>query len=330
MHIVTLTMNPAIDISACVNKVAPTHKLRCSMEKRDAGGGGINVARVVARLGGDVRALYPVGGPTGQLLRRLVDSERIASLAIPISGETREDMTIFEETSGAQYRFVLPGPRLADSEWRDCLEAVESIRGTPSIVVAGGSLPPGVPVDFYGRLARSVKTIGARFVVDSSGDALAAALEEGVYLVKPSLREMVGLAQVPLDDDESQLEACRRLVEGERADIVALTLGDQGALLVTRDSAWRADPLKVNALTSVGAGDSFLGGMVWSIASNHRLEDALGYAIAAGSAALLGYGTELCHAEDVWRLRPSVRVHDLTAQLGATASSAHARLLPPR
>ncbi|MFI4996997.1 MAG: 1-phosphofructokinase family hexose kinase [Hyphomicrobiales bacterium] len=308
MNVVTLTMNPAIDVSTSIARLVPVHKLRCSTERRDPGGGGINVARVVTRLGADVRALYPVGGPIGQLLRRLVDRERISSLAIEVSGETREDLAVFDEASGAQYRFVLPGPRLAEAEWQQCLEVVSSLRGEPGLIVASGSLPPGVPADFYGRLARLAKNMGARLVLDTSGEPLASALEEGVYLVKPSLSELAGLTRTPLEEPGSQIEACLKLVRGKRAEIVALTLGDQGALLVTRDRAWRAAPLRIEAVSSVGAGDSFLGGMIWSLASGHSLEDALRYGVAAGSAAVLAHGTELCHAEDVRRLHPLVEI----------------------
>ncbi|MFI5011251.1 MAG: 1-phosphofructokinase family hexose kinase [Hyphomicrobiales bacterium] len=329
MNLVTLTMNPAVDISTSVPRIMPVHKLRCSTEKRDPGGGGINVARVAARLGADVKALYPIGGPTGQLLRRLVDSERVLSLAIPVSGETREDLAVLDESSGAQYRFVLPGPRLTEKEWQECLDVVGSLRGEPGLIVASGSLPPGVPADFYGRLARCVKNMGARLILDTSGEALAAALEVGVYLVKPSLRELAELTHMPLEDRRSQFEACSKLVQGARAEIVALTLGDQGALLVTRDGACHAQPLQVEGVSSVGAGDSFLGGMVSSLASGHSLKDAFRYGIAAGSAALLAHGTELCRAEDVRRLYPLVEITDFGAPLDLVhAQDAVAAVIP--
>jgi 6-phosphofructokinase 2 len=311
MNIVTVTMNPAIDIWTSIPRIVPIHKLRCSTERRDPGGGGINVARVLGRLGADVAALYPIGGPTGELLRRLVDRELIFSLALPISGETREDLTVSDESSRVEYRFVLPGPVLVETEWQACLDAVGSLSGSPAFIVASGSLPPGVPVDFYARLARQAKGLGARFVLDTSGEALRAALEEGVFLIKPSLRELSELTRLALGDSDSQLRACRRLIDEGGAQMVALTLGDQGALLASRDGAWRAEPLSIEAVSSVGAGDSFLGGLVWGIANGETLAEALSCGIAAGSAALLGHGTELCHASDVTRLRGLVRVSEI-------------------
>jgi 6-phosphofructokinase 2 len=321
MNVVTLTMNPAIDVSTSVPALMPLHKLRCTPEKREAGGGGINVARVAARLGADVKALYPIGGLTGQLLRRLVDRERIATLAVPIMGETRESVAVFDEAGNTQYRFVLPGPTLSDSEWMECLEVVSALRGEEHLVVASGSLPPGAPVDFYARLARRTKELGGKLVLDTSGKPLAAALEEGVYLVKPSLRELAELTRLPLADQSSRCDACHKLVGAKGAEVVALTLGDQGALLVTADAAWSAAPIEIEAVSSVGAGDSFLGGMIWGLASGHSLEDALRYGVAAGSAALLAHGTELCHARDVRRLYPLVAI---TPVVGAADDAASA------
>jgi 6-phosphofructokinase 2 len=307
--IITLTINPAVDLSTTVAKVQPIRKLRCAPARHDPGGGGINVARVVDRLGGNVTAVYPVSGPTGQLLRRLVDREGIRSLTIELAGDTREDFTVVEEESGQQYRFVLPGPQLSAAEARACLDALAALKGQPKIVVASGSLPPGVPTDFYVDLARVTRQLGARFVLDTSGPPLAAALAAGVFLIKPNLRELCGLMQISPDDPAAWLPACRKLVNEGRAEIVALTLGDRGALLVTRDRAWRAPALPVEAVSAVGAGDSFLGAIVWSLVAGHPIEDAFRYGVAGGTAALLAPGTELCRRQDVERLVRQVVLH---------------------
>jgi 6-phosphofructokinase 2 len=146
--IVTLTPNPAIDISTSVDEVVPVRKLRCEAARRDPGGGGINVARVVQRLGAEVTAIYPAGGCTGELLRRLVKREGVQSLAIPVAEETRESFTALDQKSGEQYRFVLPGAPLSEAEWCACLDALEAVDPLPPFVVCSGSLPPGVPDDF--------------------------------------------------------------------------------------------------------------------------------------------------------------------------------------
>lgn len=304
--IVTFTINPSIDTSTAVDRIAPIHKLRCAPPHRDPGGGGVNIARVAVRFGADVKALCAAGGVMGELLRRLIDREGIPNLVIQLSGETRESFTVFETATGHEYRFVLPGPELREEEWRRCLGALAGLDDEPSFVVASGSLSPGAPSDFYAHFARSAKQRGAKVVLDTSGPPLAAALEEGVYLIKPNLRELTELAGESLGDERAWVDACRRLTQAGHAEIVALTLGDQGALLLARDGAWRAPALPITPVSTVGAGDSFLGAMVWALAAGFKIEDAFRYGVAAGSAALLSPGTGLCRRDDVERLLPDV------------------------
>lgn len=307
--ILTVTMKPSVDVSASTGKVVPVRKLRCTDVRRDPGGGGINVARVVKRLGGDCRALYPAGGTPGRLLHRLLDQEGILSIPIDVAADTRESLTILDEGNGDQYRFVLPGAPLSAHEWQACLDRVAALADPPHYIVASGSLPPAVPDDFYARLARIAASIGARIVLDTSGPALAAALEEGVHLVKPNLRELRDLTELPLDREPERERAAAGLVGSGKADIVALTLGDQGALLVSRDSHLRAPAVPVSIASAVGAGDSFLAGLAWRPSAGAGLEDALRYAVAAGTAALLTAGTELARKDDIDRLYHEVTLN---------------------
>lgn len=306
--IATFTPNPAIDISTSVDRVVPVRKLRCARQQRDPGGGGINVARVIKRLGGEVTAVYPSGGTTGQLLRRLVEREGIYGPALQLAEETREDFTVTELSSKQQFRFVLPGPTLDEREWRTCLDTLSAMKPPPRYLVASGSLPPGAPGDFYARASRIAKNWGARMVLDTSGAPLAAALEEGVHLIKPNLRELSELVGTALSDRTSQIEAGRRLLTTGRTDIIALTLGHRGALLITRDQAWYAPALPIVPVSAVGAGDSFLGGMVHGLAAGQSLENAFRSGVAAGSAALLSPGTGLCQPHDVIRLTSLVTI----------------------
>lgn len=300
--ILTVTMNPAVDIATSTDKLVPTHKLRCRVPHRHPGGGGINVARVVHRLGGDCAALYPAGGAMGDLLRQLLDAEGVASLCVGIAGETRESFSVSEWSSGQEYRFVLPGPELTSPEWQTCLDQVVGLVEVPRYLVASGSLPPGVPDDFYARLIKATKPWGARMVLDASGPALAAALEEGVYLVKPSLRELRDLVGKPLETELQWRGAAERLVEHGKAQVVVLSLGEGGAWLVTAEGACFAPSLPVKVVSTVGAGDGFVGGMVWALARGLGLKDAFRYGVAAGSAALLSAGTGLVQASEVVRL----------------------------
>lgn len=309
--IVTFTPNPALDISTSIDRIMSTHKMRCTTPRYDPGGGGINVARVVRRLGGDVTAVYPRGGFTGQLFDSLVGREHVACKTSAIAAETRQDWAVHEDASGTQFRFVLPGPTLAEVEWRACLDALAACADRADFVVASGSLPPGAPPDFYARTSRIVKSGPGKFLLDSSGAALKAALAEGVWLIKPSLRELCEAVGESLDGEADWVRGGAALVKDGRAGIVALTLGERGALLVARDRVIRAEPPPITALSSVGAGDSFLGALVWGLAAGYDLADALRLGVAAGSSAVLNPGTELAHADDTRRLFDAVTVREL-------------------
>jgi 6-phosphofructokinase 2 len=309
--IVTITINPAVDIFVSTAKIEPTRKMRTSAPKRDPGGGGINVARVAFRLGAKVTAIYPASGAIGRLLTRLLEREGITSIVTPSHAETRENFTAYEDESGEQFRFVLPGSPLHRAEWEAMLYELEHIETKPKFVVASGSVPPGVPADFFAKVAAIAKKLGAKPLIDTSGAALKAAIDEGVYLAKPNLNELIDLCGKPLDSEKARIAACRDMIKSGEAEVVALTLGDQGALLVTRDGVWRAGAMQIEAVSTVGAGDSFLGGMVAALAAGEPLDKAFRVAVAAGFAAVMRPGTELSHQDDIERLMPRVEIREV-------------------
>ena len=301
--IVTLTMNPALDVSSSVTRVKPEHKLRCGPGSFDPGGGGINVTRAIANLGGNSIAVYPLGGPTGEAYRGFAAEAGILGHVLRIAGNTRESFTVNETSTGEQYRFVLPGPHLREPEWRACLSVVGDNLPRGGYLVASGSLPPGVPVDFYAMLARMVRDQDVRVVVDASGPPLEAALAEGVFLIKPSRDELAELVGAPgeLEPDE-QVQAIGTLVRDGRARHVALSLGAHGALLGSADGVLRLPTPQVDVVSTVGAGDSFLAGLVLRMAEGQSIGSAFRTAVAAGSATAMMPGTELCRSDDVARL----------------------------
>lgn len=302
--IITLTLNPALDLATTTDRVAPTHKLRCSPAQRFAGGGGINVARVLHRLGSDVQAWALAGGAAGEQVRQLLADEGVATAIQPIAGDTRENFSVVETSTGHEFRFVLPGPTLQTAEWQACLDALAAPTTAPRWLIASGSLPPGVPPDFYARLAPLARARGTRLVVDSSGQPLAAALQAGVALVKPSLRELRELLQQPLTNATAWCAAAQSLVHAGQAEIVALSVGEQGAVLATREGVWQAPALNVPAATgTTGAGDCFLAALVWALDRGDAPAEALRWGVAAGAAALLAPGTSLAQAADVHRLQ---------------------------
>jgi 6-phosphofructokinase 2 len=306
--VLTVTLNPAVDASASVEQLVPARKLRCENERRDAGGGGVNVARVGARLGADVVATYTCGGVVGQLLDELVAAEGVPRAPFAVSGQTRESINIFERSTGREYRFIMPGPTLTQQEWLGFLARFDELLGQAALVVLSGSLPPGAPGDAYATMARAAKARGARVVLDASGAALKAGLDEGVFLIKPSLDELREFTGEVLRTQADRLRASRRLIEARAAEIVVLSLSGEGALLVTGERAWRARPPPAQVMSTIGAGDSFVGAMVWAIGEDRDISDAFRYGVAAGTAALLSPGTRLCLREDVLRLFHDVRL----------------------
>jgi 6-phosphofructokinase 2 len=264
------------------------------------------VARVLARLGGAPALLSLAGGPTGDWLRSRLTQEGLAATLLPITNDTRISFTVHESSSGAEFRFVMPGPTVSAEEWQACLDHLLVLDPFPDVLVASGSLPPGVPTHFYARLARLCRARGAHLVLDTAGAPLAAALDEGVYLIKPNLRELRELTGQPLADPAAWQAAAAALVSDGRAQVVALTLGHLGAVLATNEGTWVAEPLPIEVASAVGAGDSFVGGLVWALQQHRPLTEAFTWGMAAGSAALLSAGTGLCDPADVRRLQAAV------------------------
>lgn len=306
--ILTLTMNPALDVLTTIDKVSDTHKMRCGVVLKHPGGGGVNVARVLHRLGTKCVAVYLAGGVTGERHHQLMNAEKVRCHVIPIAQETRESFSAHELNTGRDYRFVLPGPEIAMNEYEACFNYISQHLPQQFLVISGG-LAPGVPVDFYARLVKLAKQNGLRVVLDANGPALTAALEIGVTLFKPSLRELRELTGLALNDEASWKDAAQQIIQSGKAEIVALSLGEDGALVASANEVWRAQSLKVDVQTTIGAGDSFVGGMVWSLAKGDPLLRAFQYGMATGAAALLSPGTALCQAQDVHRLLPELLVH---------------------
>jgi 6-phosphofructokinase 2 len=300
--IITLTMNPALDLSTATDQVIGEHKMRCGPTRVDPGGGGVNVARVIHRLGGQAVAIYAVGGPTGDAYRQLLEREGVPTRPVRIAGTTRQSFTVDERTTGKQFRFVLEGPDVSEPEWQDCLAALDQATPHGGYVVASGSLPPGVPLDFYARVARLCRERGAHCIVDAAGPALAEALAEGVFMIKPSRRELGELVGGTLSGEHSLIAAALEIITRGSAKYVALTLGGEGAVLASSSGVLRQRTPVVQVQSTVGAGDSFLGAFVLRLGQGNDVASAFRSAVAAGSAAAMSPATELCSRVDVERL----------------------------
>jgi 6-phosphofructokinase 2 len=300
--IVTITLNPAIDKSSSVDHVVAERKLYCKVPRFEPGGGGVNVSQAIKKLGGESLLLYPAGGLTGKRLQELLDEEGLNHRPFPIEGVNRESLVILEESTGQQYRFGMPGPQFQIKEWEPFLQELAAMEPAPDYVVASGSLPPGAPPDFYARVARAGKKRGAKTIIDVSGEALKQALKEGVFLIKPNVREFRELVGEDIKE-ESQIKAeARKMVKSGRCEVLVISLGAAGALVVSEEFAEHILPPTVPIVSKVGAGDSMVAGIVLSLARGNPLRESVLFGVAAGSAAVMTPGTELCRREDAERL----------------------------
>jgi 6-phosphofructokinase 2 len=299
-RIVTLTVNPTIDGASETETVRPTRKMRTSNETYEPGGGGINVARVLRELGGDAFALYLAGGVTGPILEELLKQMGIASRRLAIRGATRISHTVFERSTGREFRFVPEGPDVSENEWRQALGALADM--SFDYLVASGSLCRGVPQDFYVHAAQIAHDKNAQVILDTSGDALRQSVEAGgIYVVKPSLGELETLAGQKLPEPGQQEEAALRIVRSGKVEAMAVTLGHRGAFLAQADGVVRLDAINAEVRSAVGAGDSFVAGMTYGLAEGRSMLEAFRLGIAAGTAAVLTPGTQMARRHDVER-----------------------------
>jgi len=300
-ELVTITVNPTIDLSFEVDEVLPTHKIRGRDERHDPGGGGINVARVFGQLGGSARCIYMAGGTTGETLDRLMDQHDLDRVRIGIEGDTRIAVAVREKMSGQQYRLVADGPTVSDANWQECLARIEE--SDFEYLVASGSLTNGMPDDFFARVADIADRRGKRMVLDSSGRGLSGGLAGGkLFLVKPSRGELGSHVGRPLESEEEIATAARELVVSGACENVAVSLGADGAMLVNRSGVIRLPAVKVQAVSAVGTGDSFVAGLVFRLVRGFPVADAFRFGLAAGAAAALTPGTDLARPEDIHRL----------------------------
>tara|TARA_R110002111_G_scaffold140530_3_gene206510 strand:+ start:329 stop:1261 length:933 start_codon:yes stop_codon:yes gene_type:complete len=298
--IVTITVNPALDKSAHFSGLVPEQKIRCQAPLYDAGGGGINVSKAISRLEGTSLAVFASGGPSGEMIKEILNKELISFQAIETKNWTRESFVAVDDNTNSQYRFNFPGTSITDAERNEIIKTVES--QDSKFIVVSGSLREGLPVDFYQEIAEISKKSNSKLIVDTSGEALKKALEIGVYLIKPNVGELAKLIGVEKLEMEEVNAAAKKIIAKGGAEIVVVSLGPQGAVLVTKDSYDYVPAPNVAKKSTVGAGDSMVGGMTWALAQNKPLKEVIRWGVACGSAATMNEGTQLFKLEDAKRL----------------------------
>ncbi len=299
--IITITLNPAIDKTTSTEKIAPEKKLACISPTYEPGGGGINVSRALAHLGCDSLAMYFGGGFNAHFFKKMLTEEKIQSLVVPVKTNIRTNIIVVERSTGLQYRFGMVSHAVKENDWKAFLRKLEKQSGY-EYVVASGSLPDGVPLDFFARVSAIVKKTNAKLIVDTSGEALQAAVQEGVFMIKPNLNELSSLyGKEELKLDEAVF-AAKSIIKRKGCELMVVSMGKNGGLLVTADENFHIIPPDIQVKSTVGAGDSMVAGMVFGLSKQMSLKAVLAYGIACGTAATMNAGTALCKKEDVEKI----------------------------
>ena len=296
--IITVTFSPCIDKSFSVSELIAEKKLRCGIPKTEPGGGGINVARVIRRLGGNAVAIYPSGGYTGKALDRMMAKEKVPVRSVKTENETRENVIVLETSTNKQFRFTMPAVDLKENEVKRILDRIEEM-GIVDFIVVSGSLPSTVRTNIFPQLSAIAERKNAKLVVDTSGEALKMAVDQGVYLIKPNRSELAALAGRNNLQVVDIVQEARKIIKNKKCEIIVVSLNAAGAVLITKDKNIKITPPKVEVKSTVGAGDSMVAGIVLALSRHYNIETAVEYGIACGTAATLHPGTELCHKEDV-------------------------------
>jgi 6-phosphofructokinase 2 len=299
-NIITLTINPALDKSANFSGLISEQKIRCEIPRYDAGGGGINVSKAIHKLNGESLCVYTSGGPIGIMLQECIEKEAIPSQVILTKNWTRENFVAYDSTTQSQYRFGFPGPLLSEKEQEKIIHTISNL--SANYLVISGSLNEGMSSNFYQKICKLKKKTNTKIIIDTAGEALKKALEIGVYLIKPNIGELAKLMNVERLEYNEVEDTARKLINKYEVEIVVVSLGPKGAILVTKDQTEFVEAPKVDKKSTVGAGDSMVGAMVWALSQDKSLKEVLQWGVSCGTAATMNEGTQLFNRDDAVKL----------------------------
>ena len=305
--IVTITFSPCIDKSMTVASLLPDIKLKCTSPVTEPGGGGVNVARAIKKLGGEATAIYLAGGYTGQFFSTLLQREKIDTIVIETAQDTRENIILLETTTNRQYRLGMPCPPITQHESGQLIRQLEALNDIRFVVVSG-SFPPELPEDIIPAMVSICKKKNVKLVADCAGKALNTLIAGEVFLIKPNLRELRQLTGQEINGPVQAMAAARQLLQQYPCTAIVVSMGSEGALLVTKQDELMVVPPEIERKSTVGAGDSMVGGIVYSLNRGNSLANAIQYGVACGTAATLNPGTALCKKEDADQLFSSLRI----------------------
>lgn len=290
--IITVTLNPALDKTIEINEFEVGRVNRVSAMRQDAGGKGINVSKVIKSLGGTSKAIGILGGRTGSYIKSFLDLTGIENEFISVNGETRTNIKIVDRARKTNTDINEPGPEIS----RESLEKTERILmnnlDKDSIVVFSGSVPANVPKDIYGRWIQLVKSCGAKALLDADRELLRCGIKEGPFLVKPNIHELEELSGVKANGPIEAERLGRSLLSQYGIELVVVSLGQKGAIFINKSRSVLAHTIKVDAISTVGAGDSMVAALAFCLEKGVDFEKSITLSMAAGIANVMTSGSQ--------------------------------------
>jgi 1-phosphofructokinase len=295
--IITVTLNPAVDKTVLIDNFTAGSVNRVSDVRLDAGGKGINVSKVIASLGGESLATGILGGNAGTFIKEYLDSSGIANNFVTVQGETRTNLKIVDSVKGENTDINEIGPNISRVDIEQVKSIMHNNQGADNIIVLSGSVPAGVSKDIYKELILTAKQSGSRTILDADGELLKYGLEAGPYLIKPNIHELERLFGVKIYNIETAIKYSLEIKNKFGIEVVVVSIGEEGALFISNTSIIVAEGIKVKVGSTVGAGDSMVAALAYSINRGYTFEDTVRLAVAAGTANVMTNGTQPAELE---------------------------------
>lgn len=308
--IITLTMNPAIDKTVTIDAFGVDKVNRIGKSRLDAAGKGINVSKVVRELGGRTKTIAFLGGASGDFIKAALEKERITLLDVKVDGETRTNIKIVDPSNNTYTDINDSGSMVGPEQLQVFEKKLMNYVTSQSVVVFTGSVPPGISKDIYKKYIERVQSIGATAVLDADGDLLRHGILAGPKIIKPNIHELENFAGRELKTIDEMIEIAKTFIN-HGTELVALSLGADGALFIRSDKVIKAKGLNVDVKGTVGAGDAMLGAICYGVHKDLPFEEIVRLAIGASAAKVCMEGTQPPSLSHVYELSRKVKFEEI-------------------
>ena len=304
--IYTVTLNPALDRTLTVSTLKLNEVIRAKKVSVDCGGKGFNVSRALKLLGGESTILGFIGGAAGFSLEDGLRSMHLTTDFIRIKGETRTNFVVTEEETAKHIKVNEPGPIISESEQQELIIQISNLARPADLWVFSGSLPPGIPSNFYARLISIIHTKEAKACLDTSGEALQKSLSAQPFIIKPNKQEAEEALEISIKNRADQIEAAKKF-HAKQIPWVAISFGGDGLLLSDETTMVHTPAPSINVVNSVGAGDALLAGLLWAYSQGKGISEMAAWGVATGSCAARKDGVNFGSYDEVKGMFESIK-----------------------